>query len=197
MQPVGVEREIRAHREDLLHLVVPAVRRRARTGVRAARGHPARRRARSPPRPRGPPRPASRRPAGARRRRRRARPASVSFDGERRWKSANGRRLVDPADPDVERSVPVAVAMDLAAGLASAGGPAVLVEDVERLVLRIGDRRGSLTLRVLAQNRSSTCSRAPSAISCSVSSLRPGRTSRWTTPSSASRYWPTQSSRGE
>ena len=57
---------------------------------------------------------------------------------EERERSAVG---VDATDPDVERSVPVAVAMDVGARLGGAGRLAVLVENVERLVLRIG-RRG-------------------------------------------------------
>ena len=99
--------------------------------------------------------------------------------------------LVDASDPDVERTVPVAVTVDVASGFDGAGMATLLVQDVERFVLRIGGGADS------AQNRSSTCSRAPAATSCSVSSLRPGRTSRCMTPSSSSRYWPTQSSRGE
>ena len=99
--------------------------------------------------------------------------------------------LVDAADPDVQRAVPVAVAVDVASGLDRTRGAAALVQDVEQLVLRIG---GGVRA---AQNRSSTPSSAPSATSCSVSSLRPGRTSRCMTPSSSSRYCPTQSSRGE
>ena len=100
-------------------------------------------------------------------------------------------RLVDAADPDVQRTVPVAVAVDILAELPNAGGTTVLVEDVEGIVLGIGRAVQA------GQKRSSTCSRAPSAMSCSVSSLRPGRTSRCTMPRSSSRYWPTQSSRGE
>ena len=99
--------------------------------------------------------------------------------------------LVDAADPDVERAVPVAVAVDVTSGLDRTRASTVLVKDVEQLVLRIGRGVGG------AQNRSSTPSSAPSATSCSVSSLRPGRTSRCITPSSSSRYCPTQSSRGE
>jgi len=99
--------------------------------------------------------------------------------------------LVDTTDPDVKGAVPVAVAVDSASLLDLAGRRAVLVQDVEELVLRVGGDRG------VAQNRSSTPSSAPSATSCSVSSLRPGRTSRCSTPSPSSRYWPTQSSRGE
>ena len=76
--------------------------------------------------------------------------------------------LVEPADPDVESRVPVAVAMDVAATLPAAGRHPVGVEDVELLVLRIGGARPA------AQNRSSTPCRAPSETSWSFSSLRPG-----------------------
>ena len=47
------------------------------------------------------------------------------------------------------------------------------------------------------QKRSRTPLRAPSEMSWTVSSFRPGWISRRMTPSSSTRYWPTQSRRGE
>ena len=97
---------------------------------------------------------------------------------------------IDAPDPDVECPVPVPVAMDIATALSDPRALAVLFENVEQLVLWVGRSR-------VAQNRSSTFWSAPASMCCSVSSSRPGRTSRWTMPSSSIRYWPTQSSRGE
>ena len=48
---------------------------------------------------------------------------------------------VDAADPDVKRSVPVTVAVNVAPALGLTGGRAVRVEDGEQLVLRIGRSR--------------------------------------------------------
>lgn len=77
--------------------------------------------------------------------------------------------------------MPVPVPMDVAAALADTGPAAVGVEDVKELVLWVGRGRG-------AQKRSSTPCSAPSEMSWSLSSLRPGCTSRRMTPSSSIRY---------
>ncbi len=191
MEPVGVEREVRAQRKDLLHFVVrpggPAREAAAESGQVADGDSQTDLLFRLAGR-------LGERLAGAQM------PAHGDVEGARpgvlrlRAPLEQGERpsaFFDPPDPDMECSVPVTVAMDFASGLEDAGGHAILVEHGEELVLRIGGGTCG------AQNRSRTLSSAPSATSCSVSSLRPGRTSRRTTPSPASRYWPTQSSRGE
>ena len=192
MEHVGIERQIGAHREDLLDLVVQASR-----PVREAAPEPHEvSRATSSPISSSASRTASASVSPARRcpptATSRA-PGHVSFDGERRWKSANGpfsstpptQMWSAPCQSPSRWTSPRAFCTPVGrpeSSRTSKGSSCGSV--IGRASLRASRRAfGSTT-----QKRSSTFSSAPSAISCSVSSLRPGLTSRWTVPSSPSRY---------
>ena len=103
------------------------------------------------------------------------RPGQVSFVAERRWNTTVG---TSSTSEPTQMWIPACQSpsrVDSSTPLPQPGAVPVRVEDVEHLVLRIGG--GS------AQKRSRTPSRAPSEISWTVSSFRPGWISRRTTAS--------------